>query len=223
MPKTPFIVGILFLICVFLAWWINSSTIENAKKRLPIINPVDVNPELVDESLQGDGQGHTIRYFDLKNQLGESVTGKELEGKIYVADFFFTNCGGICPRMTKQLTRVQEAFKDNANVRILSFSVTPERDSVEVLKRYADKYDADHTKWWFLTGPKAEIYGLARRSYFILRKADQGEDDGSGGDFIHTENFVLIDGKRRIRGYYSGIRPSSVDSLITDLEQLLKE
>lgn len=223
MPRTPIILGAIFIFFVFAAWWLNSSTIENAKKRLPIINPNDVRPELVDEDLQGIGRGHTIRYFDLKNQLGATVTGKELDGKVYVADFFFTTCGGICPKMTKQLVRVQEAFKEEPKVMIVSHTVTPERDTVEVLKKYADKYGANPEKWFFLTGDKKEIYGLARRAYFIVKEAAEGEDDGSGSDFIHTENFVLIDTKKRIRGYYSGIRPSSVDSLISDIHQLLEE
>jgi protein SCO1/2 len=223
MLKTPLILGSIFLIFVFGAYWLSNSSIEKSKSRLPVINPNDVNPELVDESMQGVGRGHTIRYFDLKNQLGESVTGKELDGKIYVADFFFTTCGGICPKMTKELQRVQQEFAKDDRVMIVSHTVTPERDSVEVLKRYADKYGADHKKWLFLTGDKKEIYGLARRAYFIVKEAKEGEDDGSGSDFIHTENFVLIDSKKRIRGYYSGIRPSSVDSLMNDMKLLLKE
>ncbi len=223
MLKTPLILGVIFLIFVFGAFWLSNSTIEKSKSRLPVINPNEVNADLVDESMQGIGQGHTIRYFDLKNQLGETVTGKELDGKIYVADFFFTTCGGICPKMTKQLQRVQKEFADEDRVMILSHTVTPERDSVEVLKRYADKYGADHKKWFFLTGDKKEIYGMARRAYFIVKEAKEGEDDGSGADFIHTENFVLIDGNKRIRGYYSGIRPSSVDSLMNDIKSLLTE
>jgi protein SCO1/2 len=223
MLKTPAILAIIFLAFVFGAYWLSTSSIEETKKKLPIINPTGVNPDLVDESMQGVGQGHTIRYFDLKNQLGETVTGRELDGKIYVADFFFTTCGGICPRMTKQLVRVQNEFKNDDRVMIVSHTVTPERDTVEVMKKYADRHGADPKKWLFLTGDKKEIYGLARRAYFIVKEAKPGEDDGSGSDFIHTENFVLIDAKKRIRGYYSGIRESSVDSLMNDIRQLLEE
>jgi protein SCO1/2 len=223
MLRTPIILGAIFLVFVFGAYWLSNSTSESSKNRLPVINPNDVNPELVDESMQGVGRGHTIRYFDLKNQLGERISGKELDGKIYVADFFFTSCGGICPQMTKQLLRVQDEFAGEDRVMIVSHTVTPERDSVEVLKRYADKYGVNHKKWFFLTGDKNEIYGLARRAYFIVKEAKEGEDDGSGSDFIHTENFVLIDGSKRIRGYYSGIRPSSVDSLMKDIKLLLEE
>jgi protein SCO1/2 len=223
MLKAPIILAVLFLAFVFAAFWFSNSLNEKVKEQLPIINPNDVNPELVDEAMQGVGQGHTIRYFELKNQLGETVTGKELDGKIYVADFFFTTCGGICPKMTKQMVRIQNEFKDNDRVMLVSHTVTPEHDTVEVMKKYADKYNADHAKWLFLTGNKKEIYGLARRAYFIVKAAQEGEDDGSGSDFIHTENFVLIDAKKRIRGYYSGIRESSVDSLMNDIRQLLEE
>lgn len=223
MLRTPIILGAIFLVFVFGAYWLSSSTTEKSMNRLPVINPNDVIPDLVDETMQGVGRGHTIRYFDLKNQLGERISGKELDGKIYVADFFFTTCGGICPKMTKQLLRIQEEFADDDRVMIVSHTVTPERDSVEVLKRYADKFGVDHKKWFFLTGDKNEIYGLARRAYFIVKEAKEGEDDGSGSDFIHTENFVLIDGEKRIRGYYSGIRPSSVDSLMNDMKLLLEE
>lgn len=223
MLKTPIILAVLFLAFVFAAFWFSNSLNEKVKEKLPIINPNDVNPELVDEAMQGVGQGHTIRYFELKNQLGETVTGKELDGKIYVADFFFTTCGGICPQMTKQMVRIQNEFKDNDRVMLVSHTVTPDHDTVEVMKKYADKYGADHAKWFFLTGNKKEIYGLARRAYFIVKAAQEGEDDGSGSDFIHTENFVLIDAKKRIRGYYSGIRESSVDSLMNDIRQLLEE
>jgi protein SCO1/2 len=223
MLKTPIILAVIFLAFVFGAFWFSNSLNEKEKEKLPIINPNDVNPELVDETMQGVGQGHTIRYFELKNQLGETVTGKELDGKIYVADFFFTTCGGICPKMTKQMVRIQNEFEDDDRVMLVSHSVTPEHDTVEVMKKYADKYGADHKKWLFLTGNKKEIYGLARRAYFIVKAAKEGEDDGSGSDFIHTENFVLIDAKKRIRGYYSGIRESSVDSLMNDIRQLLEE
>lgn len=223
MLKTPIILATIFLVFVFGAFWFSNSLSEKAKEKLPILNPNDVNPELVDESMQGIGQGHTIRYFELKNQLGETITGRELDGKIYVADFFFTTCGGICPKMTKQMVRIQNEFKDNEKVMLVSHTVTPERDSVEVMKEYADKYKADPKKWLLLTGDKKEIYGLARRAYFIVKEAKEGEDDGSGSDFIHTENFVLIDANKRIRGYYSGIRESSVDSLMNDIKQLLEE
>lgn len=221
--KTPIILGIIFIVFVLMAWYFTAENIAKNEKKLPILNPSDINPAMVDESVQGIGTGHKIRYFSLIDQRGKTITGKELDGKIYVADFFFTTCGGICPRMTKQLVRVQEAFKNEHRVMILSHSVTPDRDSVEVMYRYAEKHKANHDKWLFLTGDKKEIYSMARKSYFIVKEPAPGEDDGSGADFIHTENFVLIDGDKRIRGYYSGIRPSSVDSLINDMKLLLTE
>ncbi len=219
--KTPIILGIIFLFFVSLAWYLTAENLSKNEKKLPILNPSDINPALVDESMQGIGTGHKIRYFNLVDQRGNIITGKELDDKIYVADFFFTACGGICPKMTKQMKRVQDAFTNEDRVMLVSHSVTPERDSVAVMFRYAEKNGANHDKWLFLTGEKKEIYSMARKAYFIVKEPAPGEDDGSGADFIHTENFVLIDRDKRIRGYYSGIRETSVDSLIADIRLLL--
>lgn len=221
--RTPIILGIIFLFFVSLAWYLTAENISKNQRKLPILNPSDINPLLVDETMQGVGTGHKIRNFNLTDQRGNTITGEELNGKIYVADFFFTACGGICPKMTKQMKRIQNAFADEEKVMLLSHSVTPDRDSVSVMYRYAEKNGANHDKWLFLTGDKKEIYSMARKAYFIVKEPAPGEDDGSGADFIHTENFVLIDADKRIRGYYSGIRPSSVDSLISDIRLLLSE
>lgn len=219
--RTPIVLGIIFVFFVSLAWYLTAENLNKNERKLPILNPSDINPLLVDESMQGVGTGHKIRNFNLTDQQGNNVTGEELNGKIYVADFFFTACGGICPKMTKQMKRIQDAFEDEDRVMLLSHSVTPERDSVSVMYRYAEKNGANHDKWLFLTGEKKEIYSMARKAYFIVKEPAPGEDDGSGADFIHTENFVLIDADKRIRGYYSGIRPTSVDSLINDIRLLL--
>jgi protein SCO1/2 len=185
---------------------------------LKIYKPSDLNPELVDDDLKNNTP-HRIADFKLINQLGDTITFKNLEGKIYVADFFFTTCPTICPKMSDQMYRVYQKYKDNPDVLILSHTVMPEVDSVPVLKAYAEKYGADANKWIFLTGPKEEIYRLARKSYFAVIS----EGDGGLSDFIHTENFILVDKQKRIRGFYDGTSKEDVDRLIKEISYLLKE
>jgi protein SCO1/2 len=188
-------------------------------RSLPIYSPTMLNPELVDESKQGVSKNHKIADFELQNQYGETFKTTDLEGKYYVSDFFFTTCPTICPDMSSQLVRVQEAYKDNKDFMIVSHSVTPEIDTPQVLLEYGKRYEADFDQWVFLTGDKKQIYDLARKSYF----AATTEGDGGPDDFIHTENFVLVDKEKRIRGFYDGTDPESVDQLITDLEILAQE
>lgn len=190
-----------------------------AGRTLPIYSPAMLNPELVDESKQGVSKNHKIADFSLIDQNGENFTTKDLEGKYYVTDFFFTTCPTICPDMSSQLVRVQNAYKDNADFMIVSHSVTPEIDTPKVLLEYGKRYEADFNKWVFLTGDKKQIYDLARKSYF----AATTEGDGGPDDFIHTENFVLVDKEKRIRGFYDGTDAESVDQLITDIEILAQE
>ncbi len=194
-------------------------SILNPEKRLPIYNPVDVNPRLVDESLFHVRNNHTIADFSLTNQNGETITQKDYEDKIYVADFFFTTCQSICPIMTSNMVKIQEAFLADETVKLLSLSVTPIMDSVPILRDYADKKGVIDSKWNITTGDKKHIYELARKSYFVVL------DEGDGGvqDFIHTENFVLVDKKRRIRGFYDGTNFEEIDQLIEDIKLLQKE
>ena len=191
----------------------------NPEKRLPVYNPADVNPRLVDESLFHVRKNHSIADFSLINQNGETITQKDYEGKIYVADFFFTRCQTICPIMTNNMVKVQEVFKNEDNVMLLSLSVTPIIDSIPVLRDYADKKGVIDSKWNITTGDKQHIYDLARKSYFVVL------DEGDGGiqDFIHTENFVLVDTKRQIRGYYDGTNLESINQLIEDIKLLQVE
>lgn len=190
-----------------------------AGRTLPIYSPAMLNPELVDESKQGVSKNHKIADFSLIDQNGENFSTKDLEGKYYVTDFFFTTCPTICPDMSSQLVRVQNAYKNNADFMIVSHSVTPEIDTPKVLLEYGERYEADFNKWVFLTGDKKQIYDLARKSYF----AATTEGDGGPDDFIHTENFVLVDKEKRIRGFYDGTDAESVDQLITDIEILAQE
>lgn len=186
------------------------------KKSLPIYNPSDVNPELVDTTVQFVRKNHTVSDFTFINQNGDTITQKNYEGKIYVADFFFTTCGSICPKMTTNLTEIQQAFKDNPKVMVLSHTVFPEVDSVPVLKKYAEKNGIIDSKWNLVTGDKKTIYALARQSYLAVKLGNPDELY----DMVHTENFVLVDDKRRIRGFYDGTNKEEMQRLIEDIQFL---
>ena len=197
---------------------------EGSKRKIPILNPNEVNPVLVDSSLQQKGIGHFISGFSLTNQDGEIVNESIIKNKIVIADFFFTSCPSICPKMTSQLERVQKEFINDDRVMILSHTVWPERDSVPLLKDYALQYNAVKSKWMFLTGDKVHLYDLARKSYLVAPSlTDTNFTHGSENDFVHTENFVLVDSKKRIRGIFDGTDSEEVDELILDIKTLLKK
>lgn len=189
------------------------------KKTLPIFNPADVNPELVDSTVQYKSKYHTIADFSFINQNGKIITQKDYEGKIYVADFFFTTCGSICPKMTTNLSDIQKAFTNNPKVKLLSHTVFPETDSVPVLKAYAKKHQVDDNKWNLVTGDKKEIYTMARKSYLAVKLGKPSELY----DMVHTENFVLVDTKRRVRGFYDGTNKEDMERLIEDITFLSNE
>jgi protein SCO1/2 len=193
------------------------------KEILPIYNPVDIDPEAVDPELLRIGRGHIIGSFQFTNQEGKKITDKDVEGKVYVAEYFFTTCGTICPVMNKQMQRIQKAHSGNKNVKLLSFTVDPETDDVEQMKLYADTHGADKHQWWFLTGKREDLYALARKSFFVLKPAEAQNLGDAGSDFIHTNNFVLVDQKMRIRGYYDGTSVKEVDQLIRHIDLLLEE
>lgn len=183
------------------------------KKTLPIYNPSMVNPELVDSTIQYISKYHNIADFSFTNQNGKTITQKDYEGKIYVADFFFTTCGSICPKMTNNLVEVQKAFINNPKVMLLSHTVFPETDSVSVLKKYANKNGVIDSKWNLVTGDKKQIYSLARKSYLAVKLGKPEELY----DMVHTENFVLVDSKRRVRGFYDGTNKEDIERLIEDI------
>jgi len=187
-------------------------------KVLPVYSPSDVNPKLVDPSMKHIQKNHTIADFSLVNQNGETITNKNYEGKIYVADFFFASCTTICIPMANNMSELQAYYKQDDEVMFLSHSVTPVMDSVPVLKAYADAKGIIYGKWNVTTGTKKHIYELARKSYFAV--LDEG--DGGENDFIHTEQFVLVDKERRIRGYYDGTEKENMIKIIADIA-LLKE
>ena len=187
-------------------------------KKLKIYSPADVNPSLVDVTLKHIRKNHTISDFELINQNGEVITNNNYKDKIYVADFFFTRCQTICIAMAYNMSELQEFYKKDDDIMFLSHSVTPTIDSVSVLKEYADRKGVIDEKWNVTTGSKKHIYELARKSYFaVLEGGDGGEND-----FIHTEQFVLIDKKRRIRGFYDGTEKEDMVKLKNDVV-LLKE
>lgn len=189
------------------------------KKTLPIYNPADVNPELVDSTVQYKSKYHTIADFSFTNQNGKTITQKDYEGKIYVADFFFTTCGSICPKMTSNLSEIQTAFANNPKVKLLSHTVFPETDSVPVLKAYAIKHNVNDSKWNLVTGDKKEIYTMARKSYLAVKLGKPSELY----DMVHTENFVLVDTKKRVRGFYDGTKKEDIQRLIEDITFLSNE
>ncbi|MGZ4118162.1 MAG: SCO family protein [Bacteroidia bacterium] len=162
---------------------------------------------------------HTVKDFSFTDQDGKTITQKDFEGSVYVTDFFFTTCHSICPIMSTQMERVAEKFKGNPEVKILSHTVDPEIDTVKQLKAYAIKHNADSKQWMFVTGDKKALYDMARTSYLL------NADEGNGGpdDFIHTQNFALIDKDKRIRGFYDGTDSTDMSKLLKDIDLLLAE
>ena len=185
---------------------------------LPIFQPAQVNEELVDSTIQHVRKYHTIADFSLINQNGKTITQETYKNKIYVADFFFTTCQTICPIMTDHMVILQNQLKLDPEVMLLSHSVTPKIDSVAQLKKYAIEKGVLDAKWNLVTGDKKEIYQLARKSYLAVKSMG----DGGEYDMIHTENFILVDQKKRIRGYYDGTNIEDIELLLRDIE-LLKE
>jgi len=187
------------------------------KEVLPVYQPAKVNAELVDTTLQHVKKYHTIGDFSLTNQNGKTITQNDYKDKIYVADFFFTTCQTICPVMTDHMAEIQEELKRDQEVLLLSHTVTPEIDSVAQLKRYALQKGVNDEKWNLVTGDKKEIYDLARKSYLAAKESPNPYE------LIHTENFVLVDKKKRIRGFYDGTDPEAIEQLLEDIKILKKE
>lgn len=191
-------------------------SILKPERTLPIYQPSMVNAELVDTTVQEVRKYHIIRDFKLLNQNGDTITQANYEGKIYVADFFFTTCQTICPIMTDHMLILQEKLKNDPNVLLLSHSVIPTADSVAQLKKYALEKGVNDKKWNLVTGDKKQIYDLARKSYLVAKT----QGDGGPFDMIHTENFVLVDSKKRIRGFYDGTKPEDIQQILKDIRLL---
>jgi protein SCO1/2 len=185
-------------------------------KVLPIYQPAQVNFELVDSTIQHKKKYHKIADFKLVNQNGDTITQAFYKDKIYVADFFFTTCQTICPIMTGHMYEIQKQTISDPEILLLSHTVTPEIDSVTQLKRYAKKKLVNSSKWNLVTGDKKQIYDLARTSYLAVKTSG----DGGPYDMIHTENFMLIDKKKQIRGFYDGTDPKAIEKLLDDIKVL---
>ena len=194
-------------------------TLLKPEKKLAVFQPDMVNSELVDTTVQYVRKYHKIADFNLLNQNGETITQDTYKDKIYVADFFFTTCLTICPIMTGHMLEIQERLKDDPEVLLLSHTVIPVADSVPQLKKYALEKGVNDAKWNLVTGDKKQIYELARKSYLATKT------DGDGGpyDMIHTENFILVDKEKRIRGFYDGTNAKAIDDLLNDIETLKAE
>ncbi|MDT0557880.1 SCO family protein [Ichthyenterobacterium sp. W332] len=206
----------IFLIVLSIVIIYTFYSILKPTRVLPVWQPSMVNYELVDSTIQHKAKYHTIADFSLTNQNGETITQATYKDKIYIADFFFTTCQTICPIMTDHMYQIQKEIENDDDVMLLSHSVTPKIDSVAQLKRYAKKKGVNDAKWNLVTGDKKHIYELARKSYLAVKT------DGDGGeyDMIHTENFLLIDKKRQIRGHYDGTNPEDIERLLDDIKIL---
>ena len=209
------IFGIVLLVLSVIIIYLFYNALQPVKL-LPVYSPVMVNSELVAEEIQHVRKYHTIADFSLTNQNGETITQEDYKGKIYIADFFFTTCPTICPIMTKNMVDLQKALGKDSDVMLLSHSVTPEIDSVAQLKKYTIEKGVDDRNWNLVTGDKKQIYELARKSYLAVKT------DGDGGpfDMIHTENFILVDKDKRIRGFYDGTKKEDMDKIMADIEIL---
>jgi len=212
------IVGIIVVIGIGFAYVM---TKPDEEKPLPVINPIDVPEEMVDRDLLRKGLGHRIGDFTFTDQNNKAFGLNDVKGKVFVAEYFFTNCGTICPKMTAQMERVQKRFRGTESFAILSFTVDPENDTVARMADYARMHGADNSQWHFLTGKQEDLYSVARKYFFILKPAEAKNQGDVGSDFIHTNNFVLIDQQQRIRGYYDGTSEKEVDALMHDIDRLL--
>ena len=211
-------IGLVFL--VFVVGVVLAIRIQTPEPRLPILNPSDLNPAVVADSMEGIGMNHVVAPFTLVDQMGQTRTEADVEGKIRVVNYFFTTCPSICMDMAVNMRTVQAVYLDNDAVQLLSHSAMPDYDKPDVLSAYAAANDVNPARWWLLTGEPSELNRLARTSYFAVLEEGQGWDEHS---FIHTENLVLIDHKGRLRGYYDGTSAEEADLLIEHIGWLLKE
>ncbi|WP_350292151.1 SCO family protein [uncultured Croceitalea sp.] len=195
---------------------IETSRVEH----LPYYKDASFTPHWITPNSEEEKQFHKIPDFELVNQLGDTITHDTFEDKIYITDFFFTSCPGICMKMTSNMLKLQEEFQNENDILFLSHSVTPSIDSVAVLKKYADKNAILNTKWHLVTGDKTEIYYLGRNQYFVENDLGIPKDIN---DFLHTENFLLIDKNKHIRGIYNGLNRASLAQLVIDIRRLKKE
>lgn len=203
---------LLIVPAVFIGWYFLNKHEQKPLRTLPYFGQKNSMKD-------GDTAYHTVKPFCFTNQYGEKVTEETVKGKIYVTDFFFTTCQSICPIMSTELERVYKQFSFRDDVLILSHTVSPEEDSVNVMMDYAKLHGVKDKKWLFLTGDKKHLYDMARTSYLLNAEEGNGDED----DFIHTQNFALVDKERHLRGFYDGTDSLDVSRLITDLKLLIEE
>lgn len=208
--------NLLFILFLFLYVLISCSP---KNEKLPILGRKEIQNVNFDGAISADTIYHTIRDFSFANQDGEIITQENFIDKIYVADFFFTTCPTICPIMKTQMLRVYEKFKDNPSVMILSHTIDPKHDSVEVLHEFADRLGVSSNTWHFVTGEQEEIYDIGQNSYMVTAREDPDEPGG----YLHSGAFLLIDKERRVRGIYDGTKADKVDILMEDIYKLLRE
>jgi len=203
---------LLLIPAIFVAWFFFNKNEQKPLRTLPYYGQKKSIKE-------GDTTFHTVKPFMFIDQYNEKVTEATVNNKIYVTDFFFTTCQSICPIMSTQLERVYKQFYNNSEVMILSHTVSPEEDSVNVLMDYAKLHGVTNKQWLFLTGDKKHLYDMARKGYLLNNEAGNGDED----DFIHTQNFALVDKEKHLRGFYDGTDSVEVSRLITDLQLLIDE
>lgn len=211
--------NIVFLVALAMLASCSGNRDSKDPGRLPIMGNKYVEDIKLEDGVKADTVYHTIPDFEFTDQDGNAVTPQTFEGKVYIADFFFTTCPTICPVMKKEMLRVYEAFLDNEEVAILSHTIDPEHDSVAVLRDFAEKLGVESYKWHFVTGDKEEIYRVGMKGYLVTA----GEDASAPGGYIHSGAFILVDKDRRIRGLYDGTKSPDVNALIRDVKVLLKE
>jgi len=215
--------AVIVTLLLFLSFSCQNDAVPEKESRvdiLPFYNSPEFTPRWIDEKNNDMSDFHKIPEFKLLNQFGNTISEETVNGKIYVADFFFATCPGICPKMAGNMSIVQKAFEKDDQVLLLSHSVTPEQDSVSALKTYGDRNNCQPGKWHLLTGDREQIYTLGREAYFV--EEDMGLKK-SKDDFLHSENFLLVDQNRRLRGIYNGLNSTDVQQLIADIHTLKKE
>lgn len=204
---TIFLISFFMVLGIVFIWYANGVIKERKKLELPIV---------------GNDQNHHISPFSFVNQDGRTITNDDVKDKVCVVEYFFATCKGMCPKMNENMEKVYKAFRGNKNVLILSHTVDPIKDTVQALKAYSLRFDADPNQWMFLTGDKKKLYDMARYSYLI-----SADDDTAGisidKDFIHDKHYALVDGYGRVRGFYDGLEPKEITRLVGDINALLAE
>lgn len=211
---------IIITLAILLMTACNNNSNTKQDPTLPFYNSVDYTPEWITPADPNYADIHQVASFEFTDHRGKKFNNQSLSDKIYVADFFFTSCPSICPKLTLSMEKIQTEFLDENDVQLISHTVMPWKDSVSVLNQYADNMDVNYDKWKLLTGPEEEIYELARESYFADEQFGFTSDKS---DFLHTDKFILVDKKRRIRGIYTGLLEKDMQRLIEDIHILLKE